>query len=111
MTVFFENLSNVTTAENTFVVVGEVESGCKFTVNGEEQTANADGTFSITLNLAYGVNTFEFVVTDAAGNVSQRTINVTCTANTTVAALMAKFSLELLILAGLGVVMLITLAR
>jgi len=63
---FFENLSNVTTQDTVFTVVGEIESGCAFTVNGTAQTANADGTFSIPLTLAYGANNFEFVVTDAA---------------------------------------------
>ncbi len=106
---FFENLSNITTEEKTFTVVGEVESGCTFTVNGEVQAPAADGTFTIPLTLTYGVNTFEFVVTDAAGNVSKRTVSITCTANTAVGELMAKFSLEILILIGLGAVALIAL--
>ena len=77
---FFENLSNVITEETSFVVVGKVESGSSFTMNGEAQTIGSDGSFSLTLNLVQGTNSFEFIAKDAAGNSTVRTVSITCTA-------------------------------
>lgn len=106
---FFENLTNITTENTEFVVVGEVESGCTFTVNGVAQTPNADGTFSIPLTLAYGMNNFEFVATDAAGNVSKRVVSIACSNNAVIGGAMSDFSLEELILLGVGIAVLLAL--
>ena len=103
---FYENLSNVTTAETLFVIVGEVESGCSFTVNGANQPIAADGSFSISLTLSYGVNTFEFLAIDGAGNQTARTVSIVCTAKSSVLGI--SLSTELLIFAGVGIALVLS---
>ncbi len=102
---FYENLSGVTTAETLFVVVGEVDSGCTFTINGLAQTVAADGTFSLPLTLVYGVNTFEFSAVDGAGNVTTRTVSIICSTQTN--ALGISLDFEILLLIGIGIVLLL----
>lgn len=75
---FFESLDRITTDESSFTVVGATEAGSSFTVNGAEKAVDADGSFAVDLTLKKGVNTFEFVVADAAGNRTVRSINIVC---------------------------------
>jgi len=73
---FFEDLTSITTAEPSFIVVGQTEAGSNFTVNGTGYTVEPDGTFRVDLSLNSGENLFEIVSSDAVGNRSVRQIRI-----------------------------------
>jgi hypothetical protein len=73
----YEDVSGIKTQDESFVLVGDVESGASLTVNGEEVEVAEDGTFSTALSLIEGENSFELAATDIAGNVSKQTISIT----------------------------------
>ncbi|MBR56978.1 MAG: hypothetical protein CMH54_02850 [Myxococcales bacterium] len=57
----------------TFVVTGQVDAGVtgisELTINGEDATLNADGTFEATVNATSGINTIRVEAMDAYGRV------------------------------------------
>ena len=59
-----------------FVIRGETEPGSTLTLNDRSAYVNLDGTFSITHYLQEGDNTLKFVVTDKAGNSTDREVKV-----------------------------------
>ena len=71
---FFEDLGSITTTDAIFRVAGMTEAGVTVTVNGNQAQINADGSFLIELELVKGVNSFEFVSQDSAGNMTRRTV-------------------------------------
>jgi hypothetical protein len=59
------------------VVEGKTEAGAKVTVNGNNAAVSEDGTFSYALSpLLEGLNSIEIVATDAAGNMTKRSVSV-----------------------------------
>ncbi len=65
-----------TSTRSTLELSGRVEPGSRVEVNHREVPVAPDGSFSLTLNLLSGTNTFEIKVTDAAGNVTTKTLTV-----------------------------------
>lgn len=73
----YEDVSGMQIQDESFILVGDVESGATLMINGEAVEVEEDGTFSVPLTLMEGENNFELVATDAAGNASKKTISLT----------------------------------
>ncbi len=56
------------TIEKTAEISGETEKDALVTINDEAVTVNEDGTFSLSVQLEIGKNTFTVIATDTAGN-------------------------------------------
>lgn len=72
-----QDYRNVVTNEDKYTVSGIVSEASKFTIGGEDVALLPDGSFSHTLSLSKGVNTFEAIATDVVGNSALYTISVT----------------------------------
>ena len=67
---------SMTTKEKTVVFVGCTEPGAALNCNGDSISPEADGSFTITLELADGENEFRFESVDDAGNSTVRIIHI-----------------------------------
>ena len=63
-------------SEQNLQVTGITDPGVKVTVNGQLTYAKQDGAFSYNFRLQEGKNDLEFIVTDAAGNVTEEKLSV-----------------------------------
>lgn len=70
------NVQNMKTSESYIYLTGYSEQGATLTLNGEEKEM-INGYFNIKCNLSPGKNTLRLVATDAAGNESVYTAEVT----------------------------------
>lgn len=61
-----------------FDVIGQSEKGVSVTINGRVAMVDDQGKFKLKLQLSAGKNDLEIVVTDLAGNVTRKTITITC---------------------------------
>lgn len=66
----------IQTDKSTFILTGSTTAGCTVTVGGQTVTVGNDGIFTITLNLAMGLNQFAVVSTSPAGNSSLQKISI-----------------------------------
>ena len=57
--------------------MGRSEAGSKVSVNGEQVTPSADGSFSAEVSLKAGTNKITVQATDSAGNTDSKTVDVT----------------------------------
>ena len=76
----FEDLADgkqITLRENqTLQIRGETEPDSQLTLNDRSVYVSSDGTFSASYYLQEGNNTLRFVVTDKAGNRTERTVTI-----------------------------------
>lgn len=72
----YEATGDIKTDEGSFILTGATEPGCTVTVNGEAAEVDADGLFSITLNLGDGENEFTVTATSPTGNSSKQVFTV-----------------------------------
>ena len=66
-----------TVTADRFTVRGTAEPGAKVTVNGEQASVAANGSFSAVVSLKSGKNTITVQATDGAGNADSKTVLVT----------------------------------
>jgi hypothetical protein len=64
------------TNDNKQTLTGTAEPGSTVMVNGKKATVDADGNWSIEVELTEGNNTFSVIVKDAAGNTTQQSVTI-----------------------------------
>lgn len=70
-----ENSLNVSSAD--FDVIGQSDKGVSVTVNSQVAMVDDSGKFKIKLQLNVGKNDVNIVVSDAAGNMTKKTVSIT----------------------------------
>ena len=64
------------TDSSTYTISGRTTAGTHFTVNGQDVETNADGSFTVTINLTDGTNIVNLVASDDSGKSTTRDIFV-----------------------------------
>ena len=73
----YEALDGTVTKNSHIVVTGKTDADAVLTVNGAETAKNANGSFSVELDLANGKNSYTIEASDTAGNTSSYVFTVT----------------------------------
>ncbi|WP_026660518.1 zinc-ribbon domain-containing protein [Butyrivibrio sp. AC2005] len=73
----YEALNGIVTDDKNIVLTGKTDADAVLTVNGNETEKNEDGSFSLELDLADGLNNFDIKSTDGAGNISTYAFAIT----------------------------------
>jgi hypothetical protein len=96
-------VDKATVTKDRFTVVGKSEAGSKVSVNGEQVTPSADGSFSAEVSLKAGTNKITVQATDAAGNTDSKTVDVTYNVPATATGMLVPIVAIVAIAAGAGV--------
>ena len=104
-TVVFLQLAKdkATVTKDRFTVEGKSEAGSKVSVNGEQVTPSADGSFSVEVSLKAGNNKITVQATDTAGNTDSKTVDVTYNVPATATGMLVPIVAIIAIAAGAGV--------
>jgi hypothetical protein len=96
-------VDKATVTKDRFTVVGRSEAGSKVSVNGEQVTPSADGSFSVEVSLKAGNNKITVQATDTAGNTDSKTVDVTYNVPATATGMLVPIVAIIAIAAGAGV--------
>lgn len=72
----YEEYDGIQTDKKQFEIVGKTEPSASLSVNGKACTVDGSGAFLANVDLEYGDNSLLIQASDAAGNVSQKNINI-----------------------------------
>jgi|GEM_PF-4261447 len=64
------------TNSSTYTIHGSLNAGSHLTVNGQEIEADADGSFTVTINLTAGNNIISILASDNSGRTTRRDISI-----------------------------------
>ncbi len=72
----YEMTGNVVTEDSTFILTGSTTPGCAVTVGDTEVEVDENGLFTVTLDIADGINEFTVTATSATGNSTKQVISI-----------------------------------